>query len=83
MNKKMTKEEIYDLLEGDNTVEVSATPGKHSSSWRRYRTKIDEKYYEFSLEFDYSWGLQHDSGDYVEFVEVRPVEKTIIDWEPV
>lgn len=80
MNKiKLTKNEIYDFIEISE--EIKSYPTKHDCHTKVYILKKDNKYYEFSIEYSYNNGIQ--ISDYVDAIEVQPVEKKIIVWEKI
>lgn len=85
MKIKLYKTQVMeDILESSNTKKTDEWAGKHDYHYESYVTKIEDKYYEFTLEYSYNDGcITFDYQDYIEAVEVRPVEVKRIEWEVV
>ena len=78
---KLTKQQIEEILESPVTTQIEESAGKHDYHFETYVTKIDDKYYKFTLEYSYNEGLiSFDYGDTVEGREVRPVEVKTIEY---
>ncbi len=76
---KIKKEDLENILEDESTIEIEEYHTKHDCHRTVYVSKIEDKFYKFDLEFSYNEGIQlYD--DYVDAVEVRAVEKTVVDW---
>lgn len=70
------------ILESPDTKEIEQFATKHDCHRVVYVTKIEEKYYSFSIEYSYNEGMQL-WDNYVKATEVKPVEKVITEWVPV
>ena len=81
---KLNKEQIEELIENPNTKKIDEWAGKHDYHYEVFVSKIEDKYFQYTLEYSYNEGLiSFDYNDYVEAVEVRPVEVKTIKWEEV
>lgn len=76
---KLTKPEIYEIIE-DATL-IKETPTKHDFSSSRYVFGKDDKFYMFDVEYSYNDGLQI-WGD-ITATEVKQVDKIVKVWETV
>lgn len=79
---EIPKQEIYDILEDENTIKIKEGAGKHDCHIETYVCKKDDKFYTFSISVSYQEGIQLYT-DFITATEVKPIKKTIIDWVPV
>ena len=86
MNKiKLTKHQVLEeILESPDLITLGDDAGKHDCHYTTYVAKINDRYYQFSLEYSYNNGIQDfEYQDEIEAWEVRPVEVKTIKWETV
>jgi hypothetical protein len=80
-NITITKKEAMELFDTDRLEKIDTYPTKHDCHADVYVIEKDGKHYSLTLEFSYNDGIQL-WGDIIA-TEVKPVEKTVIDWIPV
>ncbi len=77
--KKMTRVELMDLIDDDETQQLETKPCRHGRR-TRFLFKLEGKYYSAWVEFHYDDGVQFWGS--LELQEVVGVMKTVIDWVP-
>lgn len=77
--KTFTKEEVFDLVEEDDTIHLSSISYKHDFSEETYVVKYEGSYWKFTFlrSYDNGWMIENNG---VEAVEVVPKEKVVIEW---
>ncbi len=75
---KMTKEEVNDILDDLENIQIIHTSPHGYSTIYTYVTKLNNKYYQFILEWHPPKG--HEIDDTVEFTEVEPIKVTTVEW---
>lgn len=78
---KISKDEIFNVLEEDRIIETDRYPGKHGVHYKTYVLPRDGKWWQFTLEFHPYDGINRDED--IQCFEVIPIERTITSWEKV
>lgn len=68
---------IWSLIENNTTTQIKEFIDSYGYHTKVYVTKINEKYFKYKVKFCYDEGIISEN---IELVEVKPVEKVIIDW---
>jgi hypothetical protein len=78
MNKlTIDKEELFELLEQDGTIEIDSSPTKHDCSLTTSIVYKDGKTYQVEYESSYENGIEDDE---FELVEVEPYKIEVTKW---
>lgn len=80
MTKRITKDQLSDLLENEDTIELSSSPTKHDISLTTCIVSDDGKKWKVFYEASYNNGIM---GDDFTMQEVEPYEVTVTKWRAV
>lgn len=75
-----SKDKILELMYAPTTQQIGESSGKHDVHTETYVTEIEGKHYKFRIFVSYNNGIEMDE---VDLVEVKPEEKTVIEWKEV
>jgi len=81
MKKHFTKEEVFNLVDEPGTIHVSSKPWKHGYVFETYVVKHEDSHWKFTFQRSDDEGWMLDGG--VDAREVKPQEKTIVEWVEV
>lgn len=81
---KFTKDQIYDLLEDEDTIVTDIDDTWRHGTDKTYVSKYKGSYYEYCLRIHHSEGIQLFGEDAeVTAQEVEPVEVVTVEWKRV